>query len=234
MTARALEWERSCAVSGASCASVRPVDAADDAGDGEEGAEIEVPEAELDEADLPPLDTDDPEAPLHEGMDYRDLLDGGWLERGADSADLEEDGAAYIDVGLTIELNGPDTGDELAQVLDLDVGSLLTLLPGEAVLPGEAMLAREAVLPGETVLPGVLPGDAIESDMDASRDLGASFGLNALRDMLLPEGVPERGEHADEDVGDDERFPAFEDSLIVTRQRPAPEEGEGVGDDDVI
>ena len=219
MTARTLEWKRSCAVSGASCGSVRPVDDAADAGDEEEGAEIEVPEAELDEADLPPLDMDDPEAPLHEGMDYRDLLDGGWLERAADGADLEEDGAAYIDVGLTIELNGPDTGDELAQVLDLDVGSLLTLLPGEAVLPGGAM----------------------DLDIDASRDLGqsdGSFALNALSDMLLPEDVLEdavkRHEHADDVVDDDERFPAFEDSLIVTRQRPAPEEGEGVGDDDVI
>jgi hypothetical protein len=209
-------------VSGVSCGSVRPVDAADDAGDGEEeGAALEVPEAELDEADLPPLDMDDPEAPLHEGMDYRDLLDGGWLERSADGADLEEDGAAYLDVGLTIELNGPDSSDELAQVLDLDVGSLLTLLPGEAMLPGEA----------------VLPGGAFEPDGDVSRDLGqsdGSFALNALSDMLLPEDVSERREHADEEVGDDERFPAFEDSLIVTRQRPAPEEGEGVGDDDLI
>lgn len=208
MTARALEWKKLWAASGASCGSVPPVDADDGTRDGEEGEEIEVPEAELDEADLPALDTDDPEAPLHEGMDYHDLLDGGWLERSAEGPDPEE-GAAYIDVGLTIELNGPDTGEDLAQVVDLDVGSLLTLLPGEAS----------------------------ESDIELSRDLGqsdGSFALNALSDMLLPEDGPTRREHADEEVGDDERFPAFEDSLIVTRQRPAPEEGEGAGDDDVI
>src|SRR5688500_8216389 len=109
MTARALEWEPSRASSGVSCGGGGPIDAADDVGDGEDGDELEVPEAELDEADLPVLDTDDPEAPLHERMDYRDLLDGSWLERGGDSAELEEEGAAYIDVGMTIELNGPDT-----------------------------------------------------------------------------------------------------------------------------
>ena len=206
MIARTLEWEKPWAASGVSCGSVRPVDADDDAGDGEA---IEIPEAELDEADLPALDMDDPEAPLHEGMDYRDLLDGGRLERGTDSPDVEEEGGAYMDVGLTIELDGPDTSEELAQVVDLDVGSLLTLLSNEG----------------------------IESDVEVSRDLGqsdGSFALHALSDMLLPEVAPERRDHADEEVGDDERFPAFEDSLIVTRQRPTPDDGEGVGDDDVI
>jgi hypothetical protein len=209
MTARTLEWDKPWAASGVSCGSVRRVSAADDAGDGEEGEAIEIPEAELDEADLPALDMDDPEAPLHEGMDYRDLLDGGRLERGTDSPDAEEEGAAYMDVGLTIELDGPDTSEELAQVMDLDVGSLLTLLAGEA----------------------------IESDTEVSRELGqsdGSFALNALSDMLLPEVAPERRDHADEEVGDDERFPAFEDSLIVTRQRPTPEEGEGAGDEDLV
>lgn len=210
MTAGAVAWEPSWAVRRASCGGVGPTDAADEARDGEEeGGEIEIPEAELDEADLPPLDTDDPEAPLLEGMDYRDLLDGGRLASGADGADAEEDGSSYIDVGLTIELNGPETGEELAQVVDLDVGSLLTSLPAEA----------------------------FESDADASRELGhsdGSFALNALSGVLLSEDAPERREHADDEVGDDERFPAFEDSLIVTRQRPTPEEAEGVGDDDAI
>lgn len=210
MTAGSVAWDPSWAVSGVSCGSVGPTDAADDARDGEEeDGEIEIPEAELDEADLPALDTDDPETPLLEGMDYRDLLDGGWLARGGDAPDAEEDGSAYIDVGLTIELNGPDTAEELAQVVDLDVGSLLTSLPAEA----------------------------IEGDVDASRELGhsdGSFALNALRGLLLSEDVLERREHADDEVGDDERFPAFEDSLIVTRQRPTPEEGEGVGDDDPL
>lgn len=210
MTAHALNREASWALSGLACGSVRPADAADETDEGEDGGELEVPEAELDEADLPALDMDDPEAPLHEGMDHRDLLDGGWLERrDDDSADREEEGAAYIDVGLTIELNGPETGEELAQVVELDVGSLLTLLPGEP----------------------------LDSDVDVSRELGhsdGSFALNALSDMLLPEHAAEHHERAEDEVGDDERFPAFEDSLIVTRQRPTPEEGEGVGEDDVI
>lgn len=199
------------AIGGVSCGSVGPLDAGDETSDEEEGAELEVPEAELDEADLPVLDTDDPEAPLHEGMGYGDLLDTGWLDR-ADSADLEEE-AAYIDVGLTIELNGPEAGEEQAQVVELDIGSLLTSLPS----------------------------DAIDSEGEAARELGrfdGSFALNALSDMLLPEDVPghasERSDHAEDEVGDDERFPAFEDSLIVTRQRPPPEEGEDVGEDDVV
>lgn len=202
-------------VSGVSCGDVRPLDVGDETSDGEEG-EVEVPEAELDEADLPALDTDDPEAPLHEGMGYGDLLDAGWLDR-ADGDDLEEEGIAYIDVGLTLELGGPEAGEELAQVLELDVGSLLTLLPGDLMLPG----------------------DASDSEGDVFRDRGhpdGSFALNALRDMLLPDDVSghasERRDHAEDEVGDDERFPVFEDSLIVTRQRPSPEEGEGVGEDD--
>jgi hypothetical protein len=87
----------------------------------------------------------------------------------------------------------------------------------------------------------LLPGELNDAEGDLSRELGhsdGSFALNALSGMLLPEDGPghasERREHAEDELTDDERFPAFEDSLIVTRQRPSPEEGEGVGEDDGV
>ncbi len=174
----------------------------DDA-DGEETGleEMELDDAELRAMVLPELDTDDPELLLQEAHGYTDLIDGEWLERAAEIGELEEDGA-YGEVGLTIELNGPDTGEDLAQVVDLDVGSLLTSLPGE--------------------------GGDLDLDLDLTSDqtLGdGAFALGALGDVSLPGGEGSQGERADDEIGDDDRFPVFEDSSIVAPRRPPLDDG---------
>ena len=114
-------------------------------------------------------------------------------------ADARERDDDLVDVGLTLDLVDRDDGDELAQGLDLDVGLLLTSLPAP---------------------------DAVEPE----RELGeGSLSVGALRDVLLPEerALRERAED-DEEVGDDERFPAFDSSL--EQQPRAPEEDSTEGE----
>lgn len=169
----------------------KPADA-----DGEETGleEMELDDAELSAMVLPELDTDDPELLLQEAHGHTDLIDAEWLERAAEVGELDEDGA-YGEVGLTIELNGPDIGEDLAQVVDLDVGSLLTSLPGE--------------------------GGEIDLDLTSDQTLGdGAFALGALGDVALPGGEGGQGERADDEIGDDDRFPVFENSSIVSPRRP--------------
>jgi hypothetical protein len=135
---------------------------------------------------------DEEEAPAGD-PEYSDLLDTDWLERMADARERDDD---LVDVGLTLDVADRDDADELAQVLDLDVGVLLTSLPSP--------VSRNA-------------GSA--EGAEPERELGdGSLSVGALRDVLLPEerAVRERAEDDDE-VGDDGRFPAFESS---SEQRP--------------
>jgi hypothetical protein len=174
----------------------------DDPADDEASAELELDDPTIDEAGLPQLDTDDPEA-LVQQSDYEDLLDRGWLERTADD-DPENDAATLEDIGLTIDLDGPEADDEGAQFLDLDVGGLLTSLPG---------------------------GDGLELELEPGPDRGDGVGVGTLRDLLLPDGDDDSD---DREVGDDERFPVFDDGGPDTR-RPLPDDDADIArDDDLV
>jgi hypothetical protein len=177
-------------------ASIGPTPTDDDAIDG-----LEFDDPTIDEIELPELDTDDAEALGHE-QNYDDLIDRGWLERTADDAELEDDRDALSDIGLTIELDGPDVDDEGAQVLDLDVGSLLTSLPG----------------------------DGTELDLEPfGQERGdAATGIGILRGMLLPDS--EEGGHDDREVGDDARFPVFDDASHI-EPRPSLDDDDAHGDE---
>jgi hypothetical protein len=144
--------------------------------------DLELDDPTIDEAELPRLDTDDAEA-IWDEPGYDDLIDRGWLERSAEDG-LEEDVAALEDIGLTIDLDGPSDDEDGAQVVDLDVGSLLTALPSDLTELELEPLGHER---GDTVL-----------------------GVGALRDLLLPDSDDDGLE--DGEVGDDERFPVFDDA----------------------
>jgi hypothetical protein len=174
----------------------------DDPADDEASAELELDDPTIDEAGLPQLDTDDPEA-LVQQSDYEDLLDRGWLERTADD-DPENDSATLEDIGLTIDLDGPEADDEGAQFLDLDVGGLLTSLPG---------------------------GDGLELELEPGLDRGDGVGVGTLRDLLLPDGDDDSD---DREVGDDARFPVFDDGGHIVR-RPLPDDDADIArDDDLV
>jgi hypothetical protein len=162
--------------------------------------ELELDDPVIDEAALPELDTEDAEAgSLQPG--YEDLLDRHWLERAADD-DLDDERSAEDDIGLTIDLDSSRDEEEGAQVVDLDVGSLLTSLPSEGT-----ELDLE-------------PGPMLER-------ADTTLGVGALRDVLLPEDEDERD---DREVGDDERFPVFDDA---ERQPRAPDDDSEIGPDDL-
>jgi hypothetical protein len=163
--------------------------------------ELELDDPIIDEAALPVLDTEDAEAGLREpGFD--DLIDRRWLERAAEE-DWDDEHSPVDDIGLTIELDGSPDEDDGAQVVDLDVGSLLTSLP----LEGTEL----------DLEPGPLPERA-----------DSPLGIGALRDVLLPE---DDDEHDDREVGDDERFPVF-DEHAERIPRGSDDESE-IGPDDL-
>jgi hypothetical protein len=166
-----------------------------------------VEEEDLDLPDvLPALDLDDADALLGDGSDYSDWLGAAWLERSAEDVELEDERAGLLDVGLTLDLNESDTEEELAQLLDLDVGELLTSLPLEVT----------------------------ELDLDSSAREDGAFGASGLRILHTPDGND--WDSSDEALGDDERFPAFDDSAIVV-PRPARRDGLEsalILDDDVV
>ena len=125
--------------------------------------------------------------------DYGDLLDAKWLEREADVLDQDDD---LVDVGLTLDLDDDDDDDENAYAVDLDVGSLLTSLQP--------------------------PGADADSSEPALND--GSLAAGALSEVLLPEAnALRRLVEDDEAVGDDEQFPAFDESEGL-HQRPAVED----------
>jgi hypothetical protein len=168
-------------------------------------ADIDFDDPTIDEALLPPMDLDDPEL-LGRDAGYDDLLDRKWLERTADDEE-DEDGVVVEPVGFTIELNGPSVDDD-AQVVDLDVGSLLTSLPGE--------------------------GTELELDSrnDSLRGVGdGSLTAGVLRDMLLPD--TDEDDMDDGEIGDDDRFPAFDDASDIG-PRPGREDTDDSSDNDPI
>jgi hypothetical protein len=167
----------------------------------EESDDLELDDPTIDEAGLPALDMEDAEA-LAQDHRYEDLLDHRWLERGADAEEEDED-RSIEEVGLTIDIDDLADEEDGAQVVDLDVGSLLTSLPSEGT---------ELDLD-----PGPLHGDG-------------SLALGALRDMLLPDD--QAVDSDDREVGDDERFPAFDDSSDIA-PRPLHEEDADAGAEDL-
>lgn len=166
-----------------------------------EDEELELDDPVIDEAALPSLDTDDPEAGASEAG-YEDLLDHHWLERGSED-DLDDERTALDDIGLTIDLDSARDEDDGAQVVDLDVGSLLTSLPSEGT-----ELDLE-------------PGPLLERG-------DATLGVGVLRDVLLPEDDDD--ERDDREVGDDERFPVFDDA---ERQPRGSDDDSEIGPDDL-
>lgn len=130
--------------------------------------------------DSGPEDPDEPEP------DYRDLLDEAWLERTVDVEDMDEGTPEVDDAALTLDLADDDDEEEDAgQVVEFDVGSLLTLLPAGS---GE----------GED---GALDVDMFGDDLPAPLE-GSGDG--------------------DEEVGHDERFPVFDESLVAVPGRGEP------------
>jgi hypothetical protein len=162
-------------------------------------ADLELDDPTIDEAELPRLDTDDAEA-VWEVPAYDDLIDRGWLERSAENGP-EDEGAGPEEIGLTIDLDGPTDDEDGAQVVDLDVGSLLTSLPSDATELDLELLGHERA-------------DAV--------------GVGALRDLLLPESDDDGLEDAE--VGDDERFPVFDDAPGIA-PRPGADDDVGHNDD---
>jgi hypothetical protein len=136
--------------------------------------------------------------------EYGDLLDANWLERTADVLEIDDD---LVDIGLTLDLAEQDGADEQAYALDLDVGTLLTSLPSAG--DGSRDLSPT-------------------SDPDApERELGeGTLALGALREVLLPEERATRQRvEDDEEIGEDDRFPAFE--VSSAELPPDDEDGEG-------
>lgn len=164
--------------------------------------ELELDDPIIDEGAFPELDTDDADAALGD-TGYEDLLDRGWLDRAADEA-WEDEGSPVDDIGLTIEIASASEEEEGAQVVDLDVGSLLTSLPSE--------------------------GTELDLEAGPLQERGdATVGVGALRDMLLSE--EEEDEQDDREVGDDERFPVFERD--AERPPRASDDDSEIGPDDL-
>ena len=174
------------------------------------------PDSDLDEdiqlpagADRFRFDQDvlDDDALVDRQPDYGDLIDAGWIDRAAQIEELDDDKVNPLDIGFTLDLNDSRADDELGQMIDIDVGSLLTPLPNES-----------------------------ESDRDAARDVGSSeaaFGVGALHELLLPNASDA---HTGEDESiDDEQFPAFDDAPVPSSSRTNRDEAsehEGMTDED--
>jgi hypothetical protein len=136
---------------------------------------------------------DEEEAPVLD-PEYGDLLDTQWLGRDSDALDPEDD---LVDIGLTIDMAGADDQDE-AQAVELDVGALLTSLPGY---------------------------DLESSDLGEPEQGEAAAG-GELHGLLLPEERG-RSREDDDAVGDDERFPAFDGVAAPGSAAPPEDDAEG-------
>jgi len=158
----------------------------------------------------PSVETDDDDPPGG-SVDHGDLLDADWLRRADEDIAGEDD---VVDVALTLDLDADDDADELAQILDLDVGPLLT-----------------------SMLPSALLSEGVDTNLEltAREPNEVAFGLGALREHLLPEGTvdparageaqwQEGSERGDDEVGDDDRFPVFEEVSVVLPPAPATDE----------
>jgi hypothetical protein len=194
--------ERSAAYVTSDRSRLAPDETRDDSGDLDE--EVQLPM----DAGLRPFDSDElSEAELFDREpDYGDLIDSGWIDRAARIEELDDDRNNSLDVGLTLDLSGSDDDEELGQMVDLDVGALLTPLPRDT-----------------------------EGDRDAARDVGSTeaFAMGALRDLLLPDESD--AEIEQEQEIDDERFPAFDDAPVPASSRTGGDDAsdhEGVIDDE--
>ena len=68
-----------------------------------------------------------------------------------------------------------------------------------------------------------LAGDGSDGDLSLGHDRGdGAFGVAVLHDMLLPESEEE---HDERDVGDDERFPVFDDGAPAWRPAHGDDDG---------
>jgi hypothetical protein len=164
--------------------------------------ELELDDVAIDEAALPPLDMDDPENVVHD-YGHDDLIDRSWLERAVED-DGDEERARRDDFGLTIDLGDAEDEDDPVQVLELDVGSLLTPLPAD--------------------------GTELDLDPGGALDRDGALGIGALHDMLLPE-EDDRGVD-DREIGDDARFPVFDDSSDIEPRR-APDDAEELPEEEL-
>lgn len=88
-----------------------------------------------------------------------------------------------------------------AQAMELDVGTLLTSLPAVELAEG---------------------GEATERE-------GGEAALGALQDLLLPEDGS--GREDDDEIGNDERFPAFDGLSAPRPSQPLDDDAEGPRDD---
>lgn len=175
-----------------------------------ESGDADVEEQEFDDLEIDEVAIDEAALPALDTDDaeanlhepgYDDLIDRGWLDRVADDGP-EDEPACVEDIGLTIELDNPIEEDEGAQVVDLDVGSLFTSLPSE--------------------------GTELDLETGLLHDRGDGAELSALRDMLLPEDDEEQD---DREVGDDDRFPVFDDEQRAFRL--PPDDDPELGPDDL-
>ncbi len=192
--------ERSAAHMTSDRSRLAPDEPADDSDELDEEAQLPM------DAGLRPFESDEPtEAELFEREpEYGDLIDSGWIDRAARIEELDDDRTNSLDVGLTLDLGGSDEDDELGQMVDLDVGALLTPLPRDT-----------------------------DGERDAARDLGStepSFAIGALRELLLPD--PSDDEDEQEQEIDDERFPAFDDGPPSSTGSDDGSDHEGVVDDE--
>jgi hypothetical protein len=170
---------------------------------------------------------DEDEAPAGD-PEYADLLDADWLDRAADARERDDD---LVDVGLTLDLDERDDVDELAQGVDLDVGVLLTSLPLPVSREGAASSALNASEGAS--LDGASLQDSVLSDgAEAEPEIGeGSLSVGALQDVLLPEQRTGRPRAEDDDeVGDDESFPAFDSSPALRPGEPGAEDDSGGGE----
>jgi hypothetical protein len=147
------------------------------------------------------------DAPVVE-PEYGDLLDARWLERGTEDLDPEDD---LVDVGLTIDLDDGETSDEVAQVTELDVGTLLTSLPDQEDAAGVTALD--------------------EAEHAEREHVERSVGVGALHDLLLPEERSGRRREDDEAIGNDDSFPVFDGLSAPRPAAPLDDDAEGPSED---
>lgn len=205
MSAPAVRAGERGSVGGEASAPPEPEDSGAPAGDEDEGDLEEDFQLPPSFEEIAPLQ-DAGDAP-EEPAGYGDLLDADWIQRGAHEEDLDDDGSS-LEVGMTLDIGDAETDEDAAPLLELDVGPLLTFEVG----------------------------DGEDTDGDATRDqssLDATLGAAALGDWLLTDESEDAA--SDEEIGDDERFPAFDDGPVSAPRDPEDAgDHERIGEDDEL
>lgn len=180
--------------------------------EGDVDGELDLGEPVIDESLLPELDTEDAEA-LRDRQSYDDLLDHRWLERAAEE-ELEDEPVSVEDAGVTIDLDEEGREDD-AQVVDLDVGGLLTELPDENT-DLDTDERSENGFAFSVSIELLSPGGDTDAD---DREVGDDELFPVFDDLTE---LDRRGPATHDDVGDDD-----------PRAERAPDEGpsEHAGDD---